>query len=54
MITNDVRHTREIKLRIVMAKAVFSMLKTFLPANLTMLKEETNEILHLEHSFVWE
>jgi hypothetical protein len=38
MITNDARCTREIKLRIAMAKAVFRMLKTFLQANWTYVK----------------
>jgi len=35
---NGARCTCEIKLRIAMAKAVFSMLKTFLPAYWTFVK----------------
>jgi hypothetical protein len=36
-----------------MAKAVFSMLKTFFCQQIGLaFKEETNEVLHLEHSFV--
>ena len=36
-----------------MAKAVFSMLETFWQQIGLMLNEETNEILHLEHSILW-
>jgi hypothetical protein len=35
---NGARCTHEIKLTIAMAKAVFSMLKTFLPGNWTYVK----------------
>jgi hypothetical protein len=38
MITNDARCAGDIKLRIAMAKAVLSLLKTFLPANWTYVK----------------
>jgi hypothetical protein len=47
MITNDATCTREIKDRIVMAKAAFNQ-QIRLRA-----KEEISEVLHLEHSFVW-
>jgi acyl-CoA thioesterase len=52
MITNDVRCTREIKARIAMAKAAFNKKKTHQQIRLRA-KEETDEVIHLEHSFVW-
>jgi hypothetical protein len=55
MITNDARYTCEIKLRIAMAKAVLQHAENFFASKHDlMLKEKTNEILRLEHSFVWE
>jgi hypothetical protein len=36
------------KSRIAMAKAAFKKTKAFLT-----IKEETNEMLHLQHGFVW-
>jgi hypothetical protein len=53
MITNDARCTREIKARIAMAKAAFNKKKTQHQQNRLRAKEETSEVLHLEHSFVW-
>jgi hypothetical protein len=50
MITNDARCTREIKSRIVMAKAAFNKKNLFTGLK---FKEETSKVLHLEHSFVW-
>jgi hypothetical protein len=37
MITNDARYTREIKYRIVLAKAAFKKKKIFSPANWTYI-----------------
>jgi hypothetical protein len=45
--------TREIKSRIVMAKAAFNKKKTFYQQTGRNLMEETGEVLHLQHSFVW-
>jgi hypothetical protein len=53
-ITNDIRCTREIKSRIVMAKAAFNKKNTLFTSKLDLrAKEEISEVLHLEHSFVW-
>jgi hypothetical protein len=49
MIINDARCTREIKARIAMKKAPFNK-KTLYQQK---AKEETSEVLHLEHSLVW-
>jgi hypothetical protein len=51
MITNDARCTgkRDIKCRIVMAKASFSNKKTFFASKLDLNLRK----LHLKHSFVW-
>jgi hypothetical protein len=54
MITNDARYTREIKARIDMAKAGFNKKRALFTSKLDLrAKEETSEVLHLEHSFVW-
>ena len=53
MITKDTRYTREIKFRIAIAKAAFSRKKTFHQQTGLKFEEETNEVLHLEHSFIW-
>jgi hypothetical protein len=53
MITNDARCTREIKTRIAMAKAAFFKKKTLHQQTILSAKEETSEVLHLEHSLVW-
>jgi hypothetical protein len=54
MITNDARCTREIKSRIAVAKSVFNKKKTFFYQQIgRKFKEETSEMLHLEHRFVW-
>jgi hypothetical protein len=40
--------------RIVMEKAAFNRKKTLFTSKLDLrAKEETSEVLHLEHSFVW-
>ena len=54
MLTNDGRCTCEIKSRIAMAKAAFSKKKTLFTSKLDLkFEEETNEMLHLEHGFLW-
>ena len=53
MLTNDGRCTRDIKSRIVMAKAAFSKKKTLYQQIGLKFEEETNKMLHLEHGFVW-
>lgn len=50
---NDARCTHEIKSRISMVKAVFNKKKTFHQQIEFKFKEETSEVLHLEHCFVW-
>ena len=52
LIKNDEQHEHEIQLRILMVKAAFNKKNTLSPANFLKLKEETNKILHLEHSSV--
>jgi hypothetical protein len=52
MITNEARCTREIKSRIVMAKAALNKKKTLFTSKLD-LQEETSKVLYLERSFVW-
>jgi hypothetical protein len=52
LITNYARCTREIKFRIAMAKAAFNK-KTLYQQIGLKFKEESSEMLHLEHSFVW-
>jgi hypothetical protein len=52
MVTNYPSCAREIKSRIAMAKAAFNK-KTFHQQMELKFKTETNEALHLEHSFVW-
>jgi hypothetical protein len=51
-ITNGARCTREIKSRIVMAKAAFNKKETFCKQIGLTFKEETSEMIHFEHSFV--
>ena len=53
MITNYARCTREIKSRIAMARAAFNRKKTFHQYSGLKFKEETSEMLHLDHSIVW-
>jgi hypothetical protein len=36
-----------------MTKAAFNKKKTFYPANGLEFKEETSQVLQLEHSFLW-
>jgi hypothetical protein len=50
-ITNDARYTCEIASRIAVAKAAFNK-KTFHRQIWLRFKEETSEVLHLEHSIV--
>jgi hypothetical protein len=52
MMTNDARCTSEIRPRIGMAKAALNRKKTFQQQIGLKFKEETNEVLHLEHSIV--
>jgi hypothetical protein len=52
MMTKDASCSREVKRRIVMAKAAFSRNKTFHPEDGLKFKEETGEVLHLELGFV--
>ena len=53
MITSDARYTCEITRRITMAKAAFSYRVSFYQKNGLKFEEETDKMLHLEHSFVW-
>ena len=50
---NDARYTREIKKRITLAKAAFNKAALFTSQLRLLFKEETSNVLHLEHSFVW-
>jgi hypothetical protein len=50
MIRNNARCTREIKSRIVMAKAAPKRKKSSFTSK---FRKETSEVLHLEHRFVW-
>jgi len=53
VIINYVICTREIKSRVAMAEAAFNK-KTLFTSKLDLnFKEETGEILHFEHIFVW-
>jgi hypothetical protein len=55
MITNNARCTSEIKSRTAMAKAAFNREKTlFTSKSKLKFKEETSEVLHLEHSTLWQ
>jgi hypothetical protein len=52
--TNDTRCTREVKSRSAMPKAAFNKTTTVMTSTLDLkLKEETGEVLHWKHSFVW-
>jgi hypothetical protein len=53
IITNDAKCTCEIDSRIAIAKATFNRRKTFHQQIGLKFKEETSEVLHLEHSIVW-
>ena len=53
MLTIDGRCTREIKSRIAMAKAAFTLLHSFYQQIGLKFEEETNKMLHLEHGFLW-
>ena len=54
MITNDARCTREIKSRIVMAKAAFNRKRTLFTSSLGLTcEEESSEVTHVEQSFLW-
>jgi hypothetical protein len=56
MVTNDARCTGEIESRLAMTKTGFNRKKTVFTSKLDLncikLKEETSEVLHLEHSIV--
>jgi hypothetical protein len=53
MITNDARCTREIKSRTAMAKEAFNKRKTFHQQIELKFNKDTNEVVHLERSFLW-
>jgi hypothetical protein len=54
MITNDARCTREIKSRIVMAKAAFNRKRTLFTSSLGLTcEEESSEVTNVEQSFLW-
>jgi hypothetical protein len=49
-----IKCTCEIKCRIAMAKAAFNKKRTLFTSTLDLeIEEETSEVLHLEHSFIW-
>jgi hypothetical protein len=52
MKTNDARCTQEMKSRLTMAKTAFNRKKTNHQQIGLKFKEETSEVLHLEHSTV--
>jgi hypothetical protein len=54
MTANDARRTREIKSRIAVAEAAFAKKKTLFQQQIGIkFEEETRNVIHLEHSFVW-
>ena len=53
MITNDARCIRKIRPKIVTGKAAFNNKKTFHQQTELKFKQETSEVLHLEHRTVW-
>jgi hypothetical protein len=53
MTTNDARCTCEIKCRVAMTEAAFNKKKTVHWQIGLQFKEETSEVLHMEHSLVW-
>jgi hypothetical protein len=54
MITDNGRCTCETKSRIAIAKAAFKEKKNLFTSKLDLrFEEETSEMLHLEHGFVW-
>ena len=54
MTTNDARCTRGIEFRIVMTKAAFNRKKESFHLKIGLkFKEETSEMLHLEHRILW-
>jgi hypothetical protein len=54
MTTNDARCAREIKPRIVMAKAAFNKKKALFATKLdSNLRKKTSKMSHLELSYVW-
>jgi hypothetical protein len=52
MTTNDARRTREIKSSFIMEIAAFYKKKIFYQQTGLKFKEETSEVLHVEHNFV--
>jgi len=52
MTTNDARRTREIKSSFITEKAAFYKKKTFYQQTGLKFKEETSEVLRLEHNIV--
>ena len=53
MLTNGVKCACKIMYTIVMAKSAFNRKKTFHQQIGIKFKEQTSEVLHLEHSVVW-
>jgi hypothetical protein len=54
MITNGIRCTREIKSRIAMEKNIIQQGKDYFHQQIGLkFKEESSEMLHLEHSILW-
>jgi hypothetical protein len=51
---NDARFTWKIKFRVAVAKTTFNKEKALYTSKLGLkFREETNQVLHLEHGFVW-
>jgi len=50
---SDTVYTHKIKCRMATATIAFNKKKTFCHQTELKFKEETNKMLHLEHSFVW-
>ena len=53
LITNDATYTRDIKFTISMANATFNRKKNLYQQIRLKFKEETCEVLHLEHTEKW-
>jgi cellulose biosynthesis protein BcsQ len=53
MITNDAKCKHKIKSRIAIAKAAFNKKKTLHEETEQEFMEETSNLIHLKHSFVW-
>ena len=53
IITHNARCTRKVKSRTAMAKEAFDKKNLFISKFDLKFREETSEVLHLEHSCVW-